>query len=201
MLHRAVDEVILVIFIGELVVKFAAEGKYPHRFFFDAWNVFDFLIVVVGLMPFAGSAVTALRLVRLLRVLKLVRALPKLRILVMGLLKSMSSIAYIGLLLMLLFYLFAVSGVDFFGKNDPVHFSSLHVALITLFRSATLEDWTDVMYINIFGCDNYGYDSDELMELVRRNVGVAHRCCITNTTMRRDRSACPGSRHKTLCSP
>lgn len=102
---EAIDAVILWIFIFELVVKFLAEGRRPHYFFKDAWNIFDFLIVLVGVMPFGGNAVTALRLVRLLRVLKLVRALPRLRILVMGLLKSMSSIAYIGLLLMLLFYL------------------------------------------------------------------------------------------------
>jgi len=95
----------MVIFIVEIVVKLVAEGNTPFNFFKDAWNVFDFVIVVVGLLPFGGSAVTALRLVRLLRVLKLVRALPKLRILVMGLLRSLSSIAYIGLLLGLLFYL------------------------------------------------------------------------------------------------
>ena len=27
-----------------------------------------------------------------------------------------------------------------------------------LFRVATLEDWTDIMYINMYGSDNYGYD-------------------------------------------
>ena len=90
----------------------------------NGWNVFDFVIITVGLLPFGGQAVTVLRLVRLLRVLKLVRALPKLRILVMGLLKSLSSIAYIGLLLLLLFYLYAVLGVSFFGANDPVHFGA-----------------------------------------------------------------------------
>lgn len=69
----------------------------------------------------------------------------------MGLLLSMSSIAYIGMLLMLLFYLFAVLGVSVFGFNDPVHFGTLHMAFITLFRCSTLEDWTDVMYISMFG--------------------------------------------------
>ena len=93
--HRLCDLVILIIFILEIVIKMIAEGNKPLHFFTDAWNVFDFLIVAVGLMPFGGNAITALRLVRLLRVLKLVRALPKLRILVMGLLLSMSSIAYV----------------------------------------------------------------------------------------------------------
>lgn len=26
---------------------------------------------------------------------------------------------------------------------------------MTLFRAATLEDWTDIMYFGIYGCDSY----------------------------------------------
>ena len=40
-----------------------------------------------------------------------------------------------------------------FKVNDPWHFGSLHVAMLSLFRASTLEDWTDLMYINILGCD------------------------------------------------
>lgn len=155
------DTIVLDIFVLEVFVKLFAEGKLPWLFFTDAWNAFDFAIVAVGFMPFGGNAVTALRLVRLLRVLKLVRALPKLRILVMGLLKSLSSIAYIGLLLMMLFYLYAVLAVSTFGENDPVQLGTLHIAVLTLFRCATLEDWTDVMYTAMQGCANYGYGGME----------------------------------------
>ncbi len=118
-----------------------------------------FAQVLVGYLPFDTAGVTSLRTARLVRVLKLVRALPKLRILVEGLLRSLTSIAYIALLLLLLFYLYAVLGVTVFGKNDPVHFGSLHIALITLFQCATLEDWSDVMYTNFYGCDLSGYET------------------------------------------
>merc|ERR550514_1003277 len=37
----------------------------------------------------------------------------------------------------------------------------LHEAMMTLFRIATLEDWTDIMYIAYEGCDNYGYGGME----------------------------------------
>eukprot|EP00499_Haloplacidia_sp_CaronLabIsolate_P007484 CAMPEP_0196796350 /NCGR_PEP_ID=MMETSP1104-20130614/37403_1 /TAXON_ID=33652 /ORGANISM="Cafeteria sp., Strain Caron Lab Isolate" /LENGTH=418 /DNA_ID=CAMNT_0042166741 /DNA_START=22 /DNA_END=1275 /DNA_ORIENTATION=- len=139
-----------------------AEGRRPHEYFSDPWNNFDFTIVVISLTSSAigggaGNQITGLRLLRLLRVLKLVRVLPKLRILVMGLLKSLSSIAYIGLLLLIIFYLYAVIGVNSFRDNDPVHFRTPDIAFVTLFRCATLEDWSDVMYINMQGCDNYGY--------------------------------------------
>ena len=32
---------------------------------------------------------------------------------------------------------------------------SIPIAILSLFRAATLEDWTDIMYINIYGCDKY----------------------------------------------
>jgi len=44
------------------------------------------------------------------------------------------------------------------------------MAINTLFRCATLEDWTDVMYINMYGCKDYGYDDDDYTQ---RDVIVA----------------------------
>ena len=155
------NEVILWLFVVEVVVKIGAEGKRPWRYFYDPWNIFDFLIVAVCFMPFDAQYVAVLRLARLLRVLKLVRALPKLQILVSALLKSIPSMGYVGLLLMILFYLYAVAAVFLFGANDPVHFKDLPIAMLSLFRVVTGEDWTDIMYINMFGCANYGYEGME----------------------------------------
>ena len=53
------------------------------------------------------------------------------------------------------FYLFAIAAINLFRDNDPWHFNSIPIAFVTLFRVATLEDWTDVMYINMYGCDKY----------------------------------------------
>jgi voltage-gated sodium channel len=69
---------------------------------------------------------------------------------------------YVSLLLGLLFYVYAVAAVFLFGENDPVHFRDLQIAMLSLFRVVTLEDWTDVMYINMFGCENYGYGPDSM---------------------------------------
>ena len=73
----------------------------------------------------------------------------------MGLAGGLSSILYIVILLLLVFYLYAIVGVMYFSKNDPWHFGTLHIAMLTLFRASTLEDWTDIMYINIYGCKDY----------------------------------------------
>ena len=88
--------------------------------------------------------------------LKLVRALPKLQILVSALLKSLPSMGYVGLLLGLLFYIYSVAGVFLFGNNDPLHFDNIWIAMLSLFRVVTGEDWTDVMYIQMYGCEQYG---------------------------------------------
>jgi len=151
------NHIILGIFTVEVVVKMGAEGSKPWRYFRDPWNVFDFLIVVTAYMPVDAQFVTVLRLARVLRVLKLVRALPKLQILVSALLKSIPSMGYVSLLLLLLFYLFAVTGTFLFSTNDPVHFENLQISMLSLFRVVTLEDWTDVMYIQMYGCAGYGY--------------------------------------------
>lgn len=155
------DQMVLWIFVLEVVVKMGAEGSKPWHYFKDPWNCFDFAIVAAAFMPVDAQFVTVLRLARVLRVLKLVRALPKLQILVSALLKSIPSMGYVSLLLLLLFYLFAVTSVFLFSGNDPIHFDNLQRSMLTLFRVVTLEDWTDVMYIQMFGCDNYGYSGNE----------------------------------------
>lgn len=154
-----IGQTILWIFVLEILIKTGAEGKRPWRYFADPWNIFDFLIVVACFLPFDTEFVTVLRLARILRVMKLVRAMPKLQILVGALLKSIPSIGYVSLLLFLLFYLYACSATFLFSANDPIHFSSLQIAMVSLFRVVTLEDWTDIMYIQMYGCGGYGYEA------------------------------------------
>lgn len=160
------NDVILAIFIFEIVVKMGAEFPHPQRYFRDGWNVFDFVIVVACFVPGMGQYAVVLRLLRLLRVLKLVRALPKLQILVSALLKSIPSMVYVALLLGMLFYVYACAAVFLFGHNDPLHFNNLENSLLTLFRVVTLEDWTDIMYIQMFGCAEYPLE-------IRQNLCVA----------------------------
>jgi voltage-gated sodium channel len=151
------DKVILGIFTVEVAVKMLAEGNKPWRYFLNSWNVFDFLIVAGGYIePFLtvdASWLMVLRLLRILRVLRLVTALPKLQLLVGALLKSMTSISYVGVLLFIMFYIYAVLGVHEFAQNDPQHFGNIGLAMLTLFRVVTLEGWTQILYLNMYGCD------------------------------------------------
>ncbi|MDB4617484.1 ion transporter [Verrucomicrobiales bacterium] len=161
-LLQILDWGVLLIFILEIIIKVIALAPRPQDFFKDPWNVFDFVIVAVCLIPASGGFGPVLRLFRLLRVLRLLSAVPKLQLLVSALLKSLPSMLYVSVLLLLLFYVYAVAGVMFFADNDPVHFGHLGDALLSLFRIVTLEDWTDVMYLQIYGSDVYeGYNISE----------------------------------------
>jgi voltage-gated sodium channel len=169
-----IDNIVLAIFIIEICVKVCAEGLRPLRYFYGPewkWNNFDFIIVLLSLEPVSvlvfggsgGNSVSLLRLVRLARLGKLIKKIPQLQMIVQGLIGGLSSIGYILLLMFLVFYLYAVVGFYLFSANDPFHFGGLVSALLTLFRIATLANWGDVMYLNIFGCDSYAnvYVADE----------------------------------------
>lgn len=157
-LLHGLDTLVVWIFVVEAALKMARHGRRWYRYFGDAWNVFDFVIVVVCVLPVGGPYAAVLRLARVLRAMRLVTAVPKLQLLVSSLLKSIPSLLYVGMLLGVLFYIYGVVGVFLFRGNDPVHFQNLSTALLTLFRVVTLEDWTDVMYIQMYGSDAYpGY--------------------------------------------
>jgi voltage-gated sodium channel len=160
------DQTILVIFTIEALIKILAEGHRPFNYFKNPWNVFDFAIVAACLLePFlqlGGAFLPILRLARILRVLRLITAIPKLQLLVTCLLKSLPSMFYVSILLFLLFYVYGAMAVFLFGENDPIHFRNLQTSILSLFRVVTLEDWTDVMYINMYGSNAYGYSADDL---------------------------------------
>jgi len=167
---KLLDEIILGIFCLEIILKTVGEYDKPYRYFvkrgnLDGWNTFDFVVVAGTFMPGGGSMVTMLRLLRLLRVLKLVKSLPELQVIVVALIGGLGSIAYIGVILFLVFYVFAIAFMILFAANDPWHFGNLHHAMLSLFRAATLEDWTDIMYINMYGCMHYGYGYDPMEKL------------------------------------
>ncbi len=145
----AVDNLILGVFVLEALLKMAAHGRRPWLYFADGWNVFDFLIIVICVLPVGGPFAAVLRLARALRLLRLVSALPKLQLLVGALLKSLGAMGYVGLLLALMFYIYGVAGIHLFGAHDPKNFGSLPAAFLSLFRLVTLDNWSDLFSAQI----------------------------------------------------
>lgn len=153
----SIQDMILWIFVAEIALKILACGSQPWRYFANGWNLFDFLIVGVCLLPIESQFGTVLRMARLVRTLRLVTLLPKLQLLVSALLKSIPSLGYVGTLLALHFYMYAVIGTFLFHDNDPLRFGHLHTSFLSLFQVLTLEGWNDVLATQYLGSD-VGYD-------------------------------------------
>jgi voltage-gated sodium channel len=157
----AIDNVILSVFAVECILKIVAEGEKPWLYFTDpeerAWNIFDFIIVVVCIfLPLivdlgSGSSFAILRLVRLIRVLKLLEKFEQLQMIIGGLIGGMAAVGYILALILMLIFLYACTGCYMFGENDPFNFGNFPTATITLWKLSTL-DWVNAAYTNIHGC-------------------------------------------------
>ena len=137
---------VLAIFILEAVLKIYAVAPKLRLYFGNGWNLFDFTIVLLALLPSTGELAMLARLARLLRVLRLISVIPELRLIVATLMRSIPSMGNIMLLMSVIFYIYAVAGQQLFHEHDPEHWRNIGISLLTLFRIVTLEDWTDVMY-------------------------------------------------------
>jgi voltage-gated sodium channel len=135
---RAVDQLILAIFVIEITIKLFA---YRIGFFRSPWNVFDFIVVGIALIPSSGP-LEILRALRVLRVLRLISMLPQLRIVVEALLKAIPGISSVAVLMLVLFYVFAVMSTTLFGQSFPQWFGTIGGSMYTLFQIMTLESWS-----------------------------------------------------------
>ncbi|MGB0845120.1 MAG: ion transporter [Thiolinea sp.] len=133
-------------FLVEIIVRFLAE-KNKADFFKNGWNIFDTIIVTVSLIPINNAEMAVLgRLIRIFRVLRMISIIPELRILLNSLLKAMPQLGYVMLLMFIIFYIYAAIGSTLFETINPQLWGNVSIAMLTLFRVMTFEDWTDVMY-------------------------------------------------------
>jgi len=133
------------LFVLEIAIRLGAHGRRPPAFFRDPWNVFDFLVVALSLLPASGPLAALARLARVARVARLVSALPDLRLIVGTMLRSIPSIGHVLMLLSLLLFVYGVLGVKLFGEADPQRWLHLGRAAETLFQVLTLEGWAEVL--------------------------------------------------------
>ena len=144
-----IDNFALGSFTAEVFIKICAEGLEPSRFFEDRWNLFD--VFVVGLsyaMLLVGvHDVAILRLFRLFRILKLIRGFQQLRVIVEVLIQMVSPVFHTLIIFGICNYIFAMFGLMLFRKNDPQHFGSIRLAMITVWLCETLDDWDEVRFL------------------------------------------------------
>ncbi|TNF64606.1 MAG: ion transporter [Rhodobacteraceae bacterium] len=134
----ALDRICLGIFVAEIGLKLVAHG---HRFFRNGWNIFDFVIVGIALVPDA-QGLSVLRALRILRVLRVVSAAPRLRRVVEGFVTALPGMGSVFLLMAIIFYIGAVMATKLFAASFPEWFGSLGQSAYTLFQVMTLESWS-----------------------------------------------------------
>ena len=134
-LLKLIDRTLLSVFVAEILVKLFA---FRARFFRNSWNVFDFIVVGIALIPSSGP----LTVLRVLRVLRLISMVPRFRFVVESLLRAIPGILSIAGLLLILFYVAAVMSTGLFGASFPQWFGSIGESMYTLFQIMTLESWS-----------------------------------------------------------
>ena len=132
------DTVCLSIFVVEILLKL-----FAHRmaFFRNGWNLFDFVIVGIALVP-SGQGLSVLRAMRILRVLRVVSVAPSLRRVVEGFVTALPGMGSVFLLMGIIFYIGAVMATKLFGADFPDWFGTLGRSGYTLFQIMTLESWS-----------------------------------------------------------
>ncbi|MEM9437732.1 MAG: ion transporter [Pseudomonadota bacterium] len=143
------DAICLGIFVAEIILKLIA---YRGGFFRSGWNLFDFAVVAIALMPSSGG-LSVLRALRILRVLRLISVAPQLRRVVEGFVSALPGMGSVFLLMGMMFYIGAVMATKLFGAGCPAcspdqaalfdqWFGTLGRSLYTLFQIMTLESWS-----------------------------------------------------------
>ena len=133
-----IDRVALTIFTIELITKIAV---YQLRFFKDGWNVFDFLIVAVSLIPASGPF-SVLRAFRIFRTLRLLSIVPSMKRIIQAIFISIPGILSVGTIIILIFYISSVLTTTFFGERFYEWFGTIGNSMYTLFQIMTLESWS-----------------------------------------------------------
>ena len=147
----------------EVCTLILSNGVSPQKYFTKRFNQFDFLVLLgtLNVIPGSDDLYGILRLLRVFTALKFLQnQVSSLRMVVGAIERSAASITYVMVLLLAVYFQYGMVGCVAFGENDPWHFGGIHRAMLTLFRVSILDNWIEVMYINLLGCDAYGYDHD-----------------------------------------
>lgn len=132
------DQALLSVFVAELGLKLIV---YRGGFFKSGWNLFDFIIIAIALVPASGP-LSVLRALRVLRVLRLITIIPSLKRVVGAMLSALPGMGSIIVLLVLVFYVSGVMATKLFSATEPEAFGDLGRSLYTLFQLMTLDGWS-----------------------------------------------------------
>jgi len=186
--------IFMVIFTLEAIIKIVA---FKKLYFKDAWNIFDFTIVVSTIMmllltaanvpvPF-GNGPMILRALRIGRIFRLIKQAAQLQIIFNTLVDSAASQGSLGLLLVMSFFMFAIIGRSLFGLvkiggpnvelNEHANFRDFGTSFLLLLRCSTGENWHLIMLeIARTYAPDYQCREDEDYDSMMANDGEPFAC-------------------------
>jgi len=145
LLFNLINACVLSIFIIEAALKIFSSYPNMSKYFRNGWNILDFSIIVISLLPLSGGYTTVARLIRLLRVVRLTNRYREMSIVVMTIIKSLPSMVNVFLLLSLIFFIYGIAGYNLFNSVDAENWGTLPRSILTLFQILTLEGWVEIM--------------------------------------------------------
>lgn len=148
------------IFNLEMTLKLIGLGS---AYFNEAWNIFDMTVVIgtdlgIILETFTSgsgfsTAATVVRAFRIMRIVRLVRSQENIKIILDTVVNIIPQISNFISLLFLLLFIFAALGMNVFCGvvyhdllSPEADFSNIGIAVFTLFRCSTGEDWNKIMH-------------------------------------------------------
>lgn len=134
----ALDTACLVVFVIEIALKLFV---YRLSYFRNGWNIFDFVIVGIALIP-TGQGLAVLRALRIFRVLRVISFAPSLRRVVEGFLSAVPGMGSVFLLMAMIFYIGSVIATKLYADAFPEWFGTLFRSAYSLFQIMTLESWS-----------------------------------------------------------
>ncbi|XP_060030517.1 cation channel sperm-associated protein 2 [Erinaceus europaeus] len=148
---------ILIVFMLEIILMWLSDF---FLFWKSAWNVFDFIVTILSLLPEIVVVVGVksqttvwlqlLRICRVLRSLKLFARFRQIRVIILALVRAVKSMTFLLMLLLIFFYIFAITGIYFFEKYTRstrqdltyhMYFSDVLNSLMTVFILFTMDHW------------------------------------------------------------
>ncbi|XP_036413771.1 cation channel sperm-associated protein 2-like [Colossoma macropomum] len=173
---NSINWLVVAVFYVEIVLKWMDDFC---QFWRNAWNVFDFFLTFLSVLPeiimaFGGTTVKApgivkvLRTLRVLRALKITSKLRQIRLTLLAITKSFKDLIPVFLLLLIVMYIFALAGIPVFKEHTHSDiqnltytksfagisnsFSTVFILLTNDHWYALLEDGWKVPEVNKISC-------------------------------------------------
>lgn len=147
---EAIDHIFLLFFVVEAIAKIYVLGF--KGYFGNAWNRFDFIVVMASLPSVLvtivdipdTSLLIILRLFRLIRLIRFFRFVPHLNKIVDGLGRALQASLFVLLALIFLNILLAIFTCHFYARIAPEYFGDPLMSSYSIFQMFTIEGWNDI---------------------------------------------------------